>query len=292
MDVRVLEYLIVIEQEKNLSRAAEKIHISQSALSQALAKVEKELGSPLFLRVNRQLIPTRVGQAYLKGAREMIKIRDEVYQGIRALSVQGESRLRIALDPQAYDPFTKTIAPAFQSSHPEIILDPVIADSLLAKEYLLNDVADAAVLCIKPNSNSMLDLIPLYRDRLIWCIPQGFLSTLSIHSADASRFRLPFIFPAPTTYFRPIYDSVLSQTAFIPSKSYEAEDFNGMKQLMEQGYGVALLPEKMTEENRLYRRFPLQPPMEYPVFFAIPRYSSSAGAKTLQAAVREMFPGP
>ena len=43
MDVRVLEYLMMIEQEKSISKAAEKVHISQSALSQCLAKIEKEL---------------------------------------------------------------------------------------------------------------------------------------------------------------------------------------------------------------------------------------------------------
>ena len=67
MDVRMLEYMVAIEEEGNLSRAAERIHISQSARSQNLSKIEAELGSPLFLRERKGWIPTEVGKCYLRG---------------------------------------------------------------------------------------------------------------------------------------------------------------------------------------------------------------------------------
>ena len=72
MDVRIMEYMQMIEQEKSLSQAAQKLNISQPALSQALSKLEKSFKSPLFVRSNRQMTPTRIGQIYLDGAREML----------------------------------------------------------------------------------------------------------------------------------------------------------------------------------------------------------------------------
>ena len=57
MEHREMEYVIVIAQEKNLSKAAERLFISQPALSRFLVKLEQELGTPLFERKNRQYIP-------------------------------------------------------------------------------------------------------------------------------------------------------------------------------------------------------------------------------------------
>ena len=54
MDLRQIEYIIAIEQEESISKAAEKLFITQSALNQQLLKLEKELGMPLFERKKRQ----------------------------------------------------------------------------------------------------------------------------------------------------------------------------------------------------------------------------------------------
>ena len=59
MDLRQIEYIIAIEQEESISKAAEKLFITQSALNQQLLKLEKELGMPLFERKKRQMIPHR-----------------------------------------------------------------------------------------------------------------------------------------------------------------------------------------------------------------------------------------
>ena len=53
MDFKELEYILVIAQEKNISKAAERLYVSQPALSRALLKVEDRLGVSLFFRKNR-----------------------------------------------------------------------------------------------------------------------------------------------------------------------------------------------------------------------------------------------
>lgn len=78
MDFKELEYMIVIAQEKNISKAAERLYVSQSALSQALLKVEDRLGVSLFARKNRQYIPTCEGELYLEmcfAQREILNTR-------------------------------------------------------------------------------------------------------------------------------------------------------------------------------------------------------------------------
>ncbi|MBO4289786.1 MAG: LysR family transcriptional regulator, partial [Lachnospiraceae bacterium] len=79
MDLRILEYVVSIEEYGSMTEAAEKLYITPSALNQQLLKLEKELGTPLFTRSKRRMIPTAAGRAYLEGARRMLSIRQETY---------------------------------------------------------------------------------------------------------------------------------------------------------------------------------------------------------------------
>src|SRR6202161_585450 len=71
MELRQLEYFIAVAAELNFSRAAERIHVVQSALSAAVGRLEKELGVELFDRTKRQIALTPAGEVFLDHAREV-----------------------------------------------------------------------------------------------------------------------------------------------------------------------------------------------------------------------------
>ena len=75
MDLRQIENIIAIEQEQSISRAAEKLFLTQSALNQQLLKLEKELGTPLFERRKHSMIPTFAGRIYLQSGWRSIRER-------------------------------------------------------------------------------------------------------------------------------------------------------------------------------------------------------------------------
>ena len=77
MDIRQIEYIIAIEQEQSISKAAEKLFLTQSALNQQLLKLEKELGTPLFERRKHTMIPTYAGRIYLNTAHRMVDMKQE-----------------------------------------------------------------------------------------------------------------------------------------------------------------------------------------------------------------------
>jgi len=72
MELRQLEYFVAVAADLNFSRAAQRIHVVQSALSAAVARLEKELGVELFDRSKRQIALTAPGEAFLQEAREVI----------------------------------------------------------------------------------------------------------------------------------------------------------------------------------------------------------------------------
>lgn len=67
MDTKIIEYVIAIAEEKSLSKAAERLYLSQPALSQRLKKLEDELGTPLFVRGKDGLSITDAGRIYVNG---------------------------------------------------------------------------------------------------------------------------------------------------------------------------------------------------------------------------------
>ena len=69
MDTKQIEYILKIAEENNITKAAEKLFITQSALNQQLLKLEKELGTPLFHRSRTNWRLTEAGEIYIEGAK-------------------------------------------------------------------------------------------------------------------------------------------------------------------------------------------------------------------------------
>jgi DNA-binding transcriptional LysR family regulator len=72
MELRQMEYFVAVAAELNFSRAAQRIHVVQSALSASVGRLEKELGVELFDRSKRQIALTAAGEVFLQHAREVI----------------------------------------------------------------------------------------------------------------------------------------------------------------------------------------------------------------------------
>src|ERR1700756_3173130 len=72
VELRHLEYFVAVAAELNFSRAAQRIHVVQSALSASVGKLEKELGVELFDRSKRQITLTAAGEVFVEHAREVI----------------------------------------------------------------------------------------------------------------------------------------------------------------------------------------------------------------------------
>ena len=83
MDFRLLEYIVKIAEENNITKASEKLFISQSALNQQLLKLEQELGTRLFHRSRTNWHLTEAGKIYVEGARDALKIKHDTYPRIQ-----------------------------------------------------------------------------------------------------------------------------------------------------------------------------------------------------------------
>ena len=136
MDTRQIEYILQIAEENNITKAAEKLFITQSALNQQLLKLERELGTPLFQRTKNKWCLTDAGRIYVEGARKMMQIKKDTYNQLYDVSRLRKGLLNIGLCPgRGLDMFT-AIYPELHRSMPNLTIRPLemrVAPSMCPK---------------------------------------------------------------------------------------------------------------------------------------------------------------
>ena len=85
MDTMIFSYLLAVKEQGNISKAAEKMFISQSAVSQQLAKIQKELGVKIFEKKEGILIPTSAGKIVLRTAEQVLNVERDMEDRIKKL---------------------------------------------------------------------------------------------------------------------------------------------------------------------------------------------------------------
>ena len=93
MQLRECEYVLAIAQEGNMSKAAQRLYVSQPTLSKMLAKLEENIGMPLFERQSTGMVPTAAGTVYIEGARRMLELNSQWEQEINAASRNAQAMI-------------------------------------------------------------------------------------------------------------------------------------------------------------------------------------------------------
>jgi DNA-binding transcriptional LysR family regulator len=134
MELRQLAYFVAVAEERNFTRAAERIPIAQPAISQQIRRLEAELGERLFLRDRRQIRLTSAGQALLPHARATIEAATGGREAVAALSGLVTGRLAVGLVHPLPDRRFIRLLGTFQRTHPliELTLIEDQTDALLA----------------------------------------------------------------------------------------------------------------------------------------------------------------
>ncbi|MBO4838407.1 MAG: LysR family transcriptional regulator [Lachnospiraceae bacterium] len=149
MNIYQVENIIAIYEEGSISKAAERLFITQSALNQQLLKLEKQLGAPLFVRGKQGLSPTEIGQVYLDGAMAMVGVKKNTYDKIRNMLNTKQNLLRVGLvTDRGQDMFT-TIYSEFRKEHPLVSIEAIPTSTLEQIKMLRDRTMDIAYLCLE-----------------------------------------------------------------------------------------------------------------------------------------------
>lgn len=145
VEIRVLRYFLAVAQERNITRAAHQLFISQPTLSNQLADLEKELGAQLFIRGHRQITLTSEGQYLRARAAEIVSLVDQTSANIQANQViSGE--LSIGAGESVGMQRILDVASYLTQDYPDVKIHLFSGDAIETERKLSNGTLDFAVL--------------------------------------------------------------------------------------------------------------------------------------------------
>ncbi|MGY4720693.1 LysR substrate-binding domain-containing protein [Naumannella cuiyingiana] len=120
MGLERLEYFLALADELHFGRAAERVHISQPALSQQIKKLESELGATLIDRTNRSPTLTAAGERLRTGGQELLGAHARLWEDVRAAAQGRTDTLRLARTRSSTDPLITDLVSRFQDAYPTV----------------------------------------------------------------------------------------------------------------------------------------------------------------------------
>jgi DNA-binding transcriptional LysR family regulator len=250
MDLYQLEAFVAVAQERSFSRAALRLHRTQSAVSQTIGKLEDSLGEKVFERSSRDGTLTAAGKVLLEYAEELLNLRERAQEAITELRSLHDGKLKVAANE-----FTSIcLLPALHLYHRLHPLIKIQVQRSLAgeipRQILLHQV-EFGVLSFKPEDEQLSSTI-IFRDDLVFVVYPGHAlaaaEKVSIHDLEGESF----IAHNVTSPLRIKVIDAFQKTHTRLHMNVELPTLSSIKDFVRMGNGVALVP-RMSVEGELQR---------------------------------------
>jgi DNA-binding transcriptional LysR family regulator len=247
MELRQLEYFVAVAEEQNFTRAAERVHISQSGVSAQIRQLERELGAELFDRSARTATLTVAGKAALEHARAALAATRAVSQAVGEVSSLIQGRVIVGMVIGCtITPLFDALA-AFRLAHPGVEVSLLEADSDRLADDVRAGAVDLALVGTATATPDGLDALTIISERLVLAVPAGHpLATrrrVSLRDLDA----YPIVCMPPGTGLRTVFDRACAARQVEPVIALQASAADAIADLAARGLGVAILSESMAE---------------------------------------------
>jgi LysR family transcriptional regulator, regulator for metE and metH len=172
LDVRHLKLVRSIAELGSVTRAAERLHVTQSALSHQLRDIESRLGTPLFLRLGKRMLLTPPGERVLLAAVRVLEDLERAEEEIRQMASHGRGVLRLAAQCNTGYHWLPPLLETFHRDYPGIDVRIEAEATNRPRDYLLDGRLDLALLT-DPEPDERLQLRPLFKDEMVLLTAPG-----------------------------------------------------------------------------------------------------------------------
>jgi len=240
MDIAALKTFLAVAQERSFSRAAAKVHRTQPAVSQAVRRLEIDLGEQLFDRSSKSGTLTDAGKVLQNYGERLVRLAEEAESAMRELRDLRRGRVLIGANEAAVHTLLPLIG-RFRTAHPQIAIDVRRVPARQIAVEVQQGSLDFGALTFHPSEEGLLE-VPVGSDELVLLVsPNHELArrrTVSMEEVG----KYPIVAhndpsPARERVLRLFEEShiPLNMVVALPS-------LDGIKRAVELGHGVALLP--------------------------------------------------
>jgi DNA-binding transcriptional LysR family regulator len=250
MDISQLEVFLSVAQERSFSRAAESLHRTQPAVSQAVRRLEAELGEPLFDRSSKDGTLTAAGKVLFDFAQQMINLRQHAHIAIRELRDLHRGKLTLSANEYTVMGLLPLV-PTFRARHPHIKIEVKRSLASRIPSEILGRDAEIGVVTFKPNDAS-INAIPVITDELALIVapdhPLAGRGIVSVKELGAETF-IAHNVPSP---YRERVIKTFEKHRTPLNISMEMPTLEAIKRMVEDRMGVALVP-RLTAQTEIER---------------------------------------
>jgi DNA-binding transcriptional LysR family regulator len=230
-DLDLLRSFVSVVDSGGFTRASERVHKTQSTVSQQIKRLEDDVGRPLLVRAGRSVVPTEDGERLLTYARRMLALAEEARDVLARPSNEGAIRLGIPEDFAAYR-LTELLA-SFARARPGVRLDVRADQSANLRRELERDELDLALL---KRSAGEKGGIAVWPERVHWV-------TSKAHPVDLACHSIPLIgFPAGCLY-RAGAIHAIEAAGRAWHMAYSSSSLAGIQAAVAAGLGLSILSE-------------------------------------------------
>jgi len=248
MELYQLKLFVDLAEKKNFTQVANENYVTQAAVTLQIRKLESELGVPLFHRTTRAVTLLEAGNRLLPYAQNMLKLSEEAKEAVRETKMEVSGLVRVAsvhsVGLYELPAYIRSFLQRFP--HVNLRIEYRTSDDIY-RELLAGDI-DVGIVAY-PNEMSRIECRPFATDDLaIVCTkehPFAKKKNVAMSELEAQNF-VQFTEETPT---RRATDAVLAEHGITVNVRTECDNIEVLKQMIEIGYGIALLPRNSLTNN-------------------------------------------
>lgn len=253
MELRQLRYFLAVAEQLHFSEAARALGIAQPPLSQQIQKLEREIGTRLFVRHSRHVELTDAGRRFRERAQRIVDDADLALAEAQNAGRGETGRLILGFaGSTVFHPLVATLLQRYRSAYPGVTIGCEESNSSVLLERVSEARVDAAFVRL-PLDCRGLAIEPLVEEDVLAVLPprHRLARRRSLDLADLADDPL-ILFPRPIG--PDLYDSILSAcraAGFNPVISMESPQISSAVNMVAAGFGVTLIPSSMRQIRAL-----------------------------------------
>ncbi|GAA3487198.1 LysR substrate-binding domain-containing protein [Streptomyces cremeus] len=238
VDLLQLRYFRTVARYEHMSRAAEELHVAQPSLSRTVARLEADLGMPLFDREGRRIRLNQYGAIFLRHVERALSELDDGRRAVREARDTGLGRVAVASETLL------TITPAlgsFRAAHPRADVRLHQSDAPEMDRRLRTREVDFC-LASQPLSGAHLETVELAREEVLLAVPYGhrLAGRRSVTIPEVADE--PFVTTRRGYWQRALLERLFAAEGLAPLISCEGDEPGASQDMISAGLGIGLIP--------------------------------------------------
>ena len=249
MGIDNLKAFLAVAETGSFSQAADRMHLTQPAISKRVAQLEKQLGALLFDRIGRAVRLTEAGNSLAYRANLILQQVEDTERAIRNLNGEIGGQLSLTTSHHIVLWRLPQVLSTYIAKHPEVSLDLHFMDSEVAHERIIHGELEMAIITLAPSLHERLIAEPIWRDELVFVCSRAHDLAIRKNVTINELAEYAAILPDMTTFTGRIVKGMFKDHDLPLEVSMSTNYLGTIKMLIGVGLGWSVLPKTMLGDH-------------------------------------------